>query len=190
MNIKCLVKNKSKNCILGVGFVVEKENYQEIYSAAELFKNIGINNFRISAAFTPMKYEYFHDFFFEAQDLSKRTETLSDNNFIVFNLFNDRIKDNFNGIQDYNECRVKDLLTYIGADYNVYTCCTIAYNKLGLIGSIRNQSFKDLWLSQQKIKMFETLSPKTHCQFPCMYKNKNEFINYCVKNNPKHINFI
>jgi MoaA/NifB/PqqE/SkfB family radical SAM enzyme len=45
-NIKTLVKYR-RSCILGVGFVVEKENYKEIYEAAKLYKDLGVNNFRI-----------------------------------------------------------------------------------------------------------------------------------------------
>jgi MoaA/NifB/PqqE/SkfB family radical SAM enzyme len=188
-NIKTLVKYRRKS-IIGVGFVVERENYKEIYEAARRYKDMGIDNFRISAAFTPMGYDYFKDFMTEAQELSKKAESLTDNNFTVFNLFNDRIRDCFEGRQDYNFCPIKDLLSYVGSDYNVYTCCTLAYNTRGLIGSIKNQTFKDLWDSQQKRDKFSVHNPAIHCQHPCMYKNKNEFINYCIKKDPKHVNFI
>jgi len=188
-NIETLVKYR-KSSMIGVGFVVERENYKEILQSAKIFKDIGVNNFRISAAFTPMGYNYFKDFNEEAKELSEKSVELSDENFTVFNLFNDRVKDTFEGIQDYNKCPIKDLLTYIGADYNVYTCCTLAYNNRGLIGSIKDQSFKELWMSGEKIKMFDNHNPSKHCKHPCMYKNKNDFINYCIKQNPKHINYI
>ena len=188
-NIKALVKHRRKS-IIGVGFVVEHENYKQIYDAAKLFKELGIDNFRISAAFTPMGYEYFTDIFTEARELSKKAESLSDQNYTVFNLFNERVKDVFEGTQDYDFCPIKDLLAYIGADYNVYTCCTLAYNQRGYIGSIKNQSFAELWKSPEKIKKFKDHNPRFHCKHPCMYKGKNEFINYCTMKNPKHINFI
>jgi hypothetical protein len=117
-------------------------------------------------------------------------EGLSDDKFTVFNLFGDRVKDLFDGKQDYDFCPIKDLMTYIGADYNVYTCCTLAYNHRGLIGSIKDQSFRDLWLSKEKTAMFAAHNPRQHCQLPCLYKNKNLFINYCTKKNPKHVNYI
>ena len=189
MNIKKLVKYKRKS-IVGIGFVVEKENYKEIYDAAKLFKDLGVDNFRISAAFTTMGYEYFSDFINYAKELSKKSEELSDDKFTVFNLFNDRIRDNFVGIQDYNFCPIKDLMTYIGADCNVYTCCTHAFNKKGFIGSIQNQRFKTLWKSNEKIDKFNSHNPSVICQHPCMYRDKNLFINYCIKKDPKHVNYI
>lgn len=188
-NIQNLVKYKRKS-IIGVGFVVERENYKEIYDAAKLYKSFGIDNFRISAAFTPMGYSYFEGFRTEAMELSKAAEGLNDKDFVVFNLFNDRVRDNFEGIQDYSFCPIKDVLTYIGADYNVYTCCTLAYNHRGYIGSIKDKSFKEVWESQEKIDKFKSHDPSKQCQHPCMYRGKNEFINYCIKTDPRHINFI
>lgn len=188
-NIKTLVKYR-RTSVIGVGFVVEKENYQEIGEAAKLFKSIGVDNFRISAAFTPMGFAYFNDFMNEAKRQSKEAESLTDENFTVFNLFNDRVGDTFVGMQNYNRCPMKDLLTYIGADYNVYTCCTLAYNERGLIGSIKEQSFKQLWEGEQKVKKFESHNPSIHCQHPCMFKGKNDFINYCIRTDAKHINYI
>jgi MoaA/NifB/PqqE/SkfB family radical SAM enzyme len=137
-----------------------------------------------------MGYDYFNSFLSEAQDLARKAENLSDDNFTVFNLLNDRVRDCFEGVQNYDFCPIKDLLTYIGADYNVYSCCTLAYNSKGYIGSIKNQSFKQVWESQEKIDKFSSHNPLKHCQHPCMYRNKNEFINYCIKKNPKHTNYI
>lgn len=188
-NIKNLVKHRRKS-IIGVGFVVEKENYHQIFDAATMFKDIGVDNFRISAAFTPMGFEYFSSFIDDAKRLAKNAEALSNDSFTVFNLFGDRVADTFEGTQNYSRCPIKDLLSYIGADYNVYTCCTLAYNDKGLIGSIENQSFEDLWMGAEKQKMFAEHNPCVICQHPCMYKNKNDFINYCIKTDARHVNYI
>jgi len=188
-NIKKLVSSNT-NSILGIGFVVVEENYKEIYDAAKLFKDIGVDNFRISAAFTPEGVSYFKNFKEEAEYLSAMAESLSDDKFTVFNLFKDRIEDLKCDIQKFAKCHMKDLQTYIGADYNIYTCCTLAYNKLGFIGSIKDKSFFDLWHSLEKINMFSNHDPRKVCKYTCMYKGKNEFIEYCVKNNPRHVNFI
>lgn len=189
-NIKKLVKNKYKDLILGIGFVVCEENYKEIYNSARLFKEIGVDNFRISATFQPKGFKYFYSFFKEAKELSKKTKELSDDNFTVFNLFDDRINNMFDGVQDYDYCPMKDLVIYIGADLKVYTCCTVAYNDLGYIGDLNNQSFKELWDSQERINFYKNHNPKKTCKLPCMFENKNEFINYCIKENIKHINYI
>ena len=189
-NIKELVRYKRQS-VIGVGYVVQKENWEGVYNAAKLCKSLGVDTFRISAAFTTMGYEYFSDFEERAKELCAFTKAeLEDENFTVFNLFNDRVKDTFEGSQEYSFCPIKELQVYIGADCNVYTCCTLAYNKKGLIGSIKDQNFEQLWNSEEKRKLYKQHDPSVHCKFPCMYKGKNEFINYCIKQRANHINFI
>lgn len=190
-NIQKLAKVKSKDTILGIGFVVCKENHWEIFKSAKMFKEMGVDNFRISAAFTPDGMTYFLDFIESAKSDAKQTKIeLEDENFTVFNLFDDRISDLFVGSQNYDYCPMKELVVYIGADSKVYTCCILAYNQNGLVGDISNQSFSDLWDSNAKKHFYETHNPKCLCQLPCMFEKKNEFINYCIKQNPKHINYI
>lgn len=189
-NIRNLVKHK-KNNIIGVGFVVNKYNYKEIYTAAQICKDLGVSNFRISAIFSPRGFRYFKSFLEEATELAQRTkEVLGSNSFTVFNLFNNRIKDLFEGAQNYNFCPIKELQVYLGADYNLYTCCTLAYNSKGLIGSIKNQSLYDLWNSSEKKSLYSNHNPLKVCKHPCMYQDKNIFMNYCMETNPTHVNFI
>lgn len=188
-NIEKLVSIKTST-ILGISFVVNKLNHSEIYSSAEMFKKMGVDNFRISGIFSPEGIWHFNGFLKDAQALAKQTENLNDKNFKVFNLFTDRINDLFHGKQEYNFCPMKDLVPYVGADMNLYTCCIYAYNKMGLIGSIKNQSLAELWNSKEKIEFYNKHNPREMCQTPCMFENKNEFINYCIKKNPKHIDFV
>jgi MoaA/NifB/PqqE/SkfB family radical SAM enzyme len=189
-NISKLV-NRKRSAIVGVGFVVNAENYTEIYEACRLFKGIGVDNFRISAAFTPKGLSYFDGIFDEAKRLAQKAkEELEDENFTVFNLFNDRISNLFHGSQDYDYCPMKELVPYIGADLNVYTCCMLAYNDLGFIGSLKEQTFSELWNSKQKREFFKSHDPRKLCRMPCMFEYKNEFINYCLKNDPRHTNYI
>lgn len=189
-NIEKLAKLKSST-ILGVGFVVNAENHREIYSACQYFKELGVDNFRISAAFTSFGMAYFDGFLQDAKELAQKAkENLEDKNFTVFNLFNDRIGDLFHGSQDYPYCPMKEFVPYVGADQNVYTCCMLAYNDFGYIGSLQEQSFNELWSSEQKKSFFENHDPRKYCKMPCMFQGKNEFINYAIKPDARHINFI
>lgn len=187
--VELLVKHRQQNTI-GIGFVISKENYKEVVEAAQRYKQMGVNNFRISASFQVQGIEYFKDFREEAHSLCKEAESLSDESFQVFNLFDDRIEDLFHGSQNYVFCPFKELSTYIGADSNVYTCCTLAYNNRGLIGSIKEKSFKELWDGEAKRDLFKRHSPLVDCQNPCLYESKNNFINYCLNESSKHINYV
>ncbi|WP_186441736.1 radical SAM protein [Desulfamplus magnetovallimortis] len=189
-NIEKLARIK-KGTILGVGFVVNAENHREIYDACRYFKELGADNFRISAAFTSFGMDYFKGFLEQAKDMaSQAKQDFEDKTYKVFNLFNDRISDLFQGTQNYPYCPMKEFVPYIGADETVYTCCMLAYNKLGRIGSIKDQAFEALWESEEKEQFFKYHDPRKYCQIPCMFQGKNEFINYAVKTDARHINFI
>jgi MoaA/NifB/PqqE/SkfB family radical SAM enzyme len=189
-NIQLLVKYKNKNTI-GIGFVVFQENANEVEEAAKFYKELGVDNIRISAGSTLEGFDYH---VFHLQDTIKRAGSavrkFSDSNFTVFNNFSDRVNDLFEGEQDYDFCPVKELATYVGADCNVYTCCTLAYNRRGLIGSIENQRLEQLWDSEGKAVFFRKHNPRVNCKHPCMHMDKNKFINYCLKKKPKHAGFL
>ena len=180
-----------KGTILGVGFVVNALNHREIYDAARYFKELGVDNFRISAAFTPFGMGYFEGFLDRAKELAQRAkQDFEDQRYTVFNLFNERIWDLFHGVQDYAYCPIKEFVPYVGADQNVYTCCMLAYNELGLIGSIKDQTLEELWNSKAKKTFFLRHDPRIMCRLPCMFQGKNEFINYAINPSARHTNFI
>lgn len=189
-NIGDLAKKK-EGMTLGVGFVINRANYHEIYQAAKMAKDLGADNFRISAAFQSDRLGHFIGFFDEAKGESARAvDELSDKDFTVFNMFNDRIGDMFIGRQGYGYCPIKELQTYIGANQGVYVCCMWGYNRQGFIGSLKQATFHHLWKSKEKREWFRSHNPIRDCPVPCMYQGKNEFMNYCLKNSPRHVNFI
>lgn len=191
-NIKQLAYYKSGDCTLGIGFVVGKENWEGIYKMVDLAKSWGVDNIRISGASTTEGYAYFYGFAEEATRLAcMAKEDFEDENFTVFNLLGDRLKDMQKTEEISSVCRCKDLICYIGADYNVYLCCILAYNQKGLIGSIKDQSFEQLWNSDEKKEMFNRFRPEVTCKgYICTYREKNKFIDYCCRVDPKDVNFI
>jgi MoaA/NifB/PqqE/SkfB family radical SAM enzyme len=184
--IRDIVKHKG-DCTVGVGFVATDLNYAEIYEAAELAKMLGVDNIRISIAYG-LKSD--QTWMVRARNLAEHAMELQDDTFTVFNTMPQKVFDIDRGVQDYDRCYVKDLQAYIGADSNVYMCCTYAYNDQGLLGSLADQTFQYLWEGKHKEDIYEHHNPQHHCKIPCQYRHKNEFIGYCLKENPKHVNFI
>lgn len=175
---------------LGVGFVVNNDNYTEIFDSCKKAKENGADNVRISAIFHPDGMSYFDEGVIEyAKGLAKLSETLTDETFKVYNLFDERIHNLEIGRQNYKYCGTKDVLCVIGGDCTVYTCCSLAFNKKGLIGSIKDQTFKQLWASDEKRKMFEEFDASKICTYGCLYENKNKFMNSLLSD-PLHVNFI
>ena len=192
-NIKKVVAARDKasdsDLVIGVGFVVVKENWTEIYDAVEKYSKLGVDNVRISAVFTPEDFDYFAEFYEEAKALAQKAkDDFETDEFKVFNLFGDRIGDLVLQRPDYDFCSYMHLNTYIGGDLKVYTCCNNAYNDLGDMGSIKDQRFLDYWMSESKKKRYEKFKAPG-CE-RCMFNNKNKFINYMIEDNPVHVNYI
>ncbi len=183
------IKRNNSDTIVGVGFVTTAENYREIYEATKLIKSLGVNNIRISAMFNPDNFEYFKEFYQEAkQNAANAKLDFEDKSFTVFNRFGDRVQDLIDENPDYKFCGYMNVNTIIAGDQNVYTCCVNSFNERGLIGSVKNQRFKELWSGEPK-KTFFSKFDSTKC-VRCMYSNVNRLILYAISENPDHVNYI
>lgn len=174
--------------LIGVGFVVTRDNWQEVLIAAEHAKEDGADNFRISAVFQNQGARYFDSFGMEAAKLCREAERLATDKFTVFNLFEDRVSDLRMGQPDYSRCDFQRFCTYVGADLAVYRCCCVAYNHVGLLGSIAEHSFHDFWFSPETERKLEEFDARS-CE-RCMFNARNQTIAYALEQNPLHVNFL
>mgnify|MGYP000870146182 CR=1 FL=1 len=187
-NVKYLTSIPDRKTVVGIGFVVTQDNYKEIYDGCVQFKKWGADNVRISAVFQNDGHNYFSEISNEIEDQISRSLTLSTNTFKVFNNFKSRYDDLELGNPDYSFCPYMNLTTYIGGDQNVYTCCVNAYNERGLVGSIKDQSFKSLWESKTKQEFFGDFDAKSCIR--CMFNDKNRFINGLLRKPTVHDDFV
>lgn len=190
-NIASLVTAKEKagsGPIIGIGFVVTKENWQEVVDATRIAKVLGADNIRISAVFQPDDDAYFADFHAEAAALCKEAEREAEGKFQVFNRFSDRLENLHDKHPDYTFCGYQQFNCYLGADKWLYRCCNTAYSLMGRIASIENQRFKDAWASEQKRRAFEGFD--AHGCPRCMFSSVNRTINYARGERAEHVNFV
>lgn len=169
-NILRLAKRRNEeksDLYIGVGFVVTRDNWQEIPQAIEAVKETGADSIRFSAVFTSENAGYFKDFGEQANALIESGRDLEMPGFRVINTFRERFADLSDGRPEFEKCRYQHMATFIGADLNVYACCVIAYNRLGLIGSIKDQRFIKLWNSDAKKNFMDTFDARRcpRCQF-------------------------
>ena len=188
-NIREMAKRKKatgSNVTIGVGFVVTKENYKEVVDATDQARAAGVDNFRISAVFQPEDEKYFESFHAEAVKLCSDAEALETDTYQVVNMFGDRVSDLVLKYPDYEFCGYQHFNTYIGADLNVYRCCVLAYNTRGVVGSLKEQTFANLWANDAPgaFKGFDA-SGCPRCQF----NNKNREIIRALEP-PPHVNFV
>lgn len=169
--------------VVGVGFVVTPDNWREVYDAAALARSLGADNFRISAQFSNEDEKLFEGFHSEAAGLCKEAEKLSYYGFTVYNRFGDRLEDLRLKNPEDKLCGYQFFTTYIGADLQVYRCCGYAYNDRGWIGDLKNQRFKDFWMSQERFDKQFGFDARG-CE-RCQFRRQNQALAYVLDPNPQ-----
>ena len=90
----------------------------------------------------------------------------------------------------YQTCPSMQFLTIIGADSKVYSCHDKAYTKLGLLGSIENQRFKDFWYSDKNRERMQAINPSTDCQHHCAEHKRNLLLHEYLAVDSEHMEFV
>ena len=175
--------------IIGVGFVVTKDNWKEVHNATWKAREDGADNIRISAVFQEQGLSYFDSFGEEAAKSCREiTTTFTSPKFTVFNLFSDRLNDLYDGRPSYSRCYFQQASSFIGADQKVYRCCVQSYNPIGYVGDLHNRTFKDLWNAEETKNTIWDFTPAS-CEH-CMFNKKNLNMKYATQHNPLHVNFV
>lgn len=175
-------------CVLGVGFVVTPDNYREIALGARLAKEHGAAYIRFSAVFSPEGPKPYEPIYADIKRaIHEAGIELDCPTFKVHDLFGDRLDDLEDGPPDYPTCYYQEYNTYVGDDQNVYRCCVLAYNKRGLLGSIKDKTFGEFWMAHEtgdKIANFDARD----CE-RCQFNAKNRAMNYILGPKPPHSEF-
>jgi MoaA/NifB/PqqE/SkfB family radical SAM enzyme len=192
-NVAALVEAKQAGnhdgLVIGIGFVVTKENWREVGSCIRRAKEVGVDNVRISAVFQPDDAAYFDDFYDTAsRECKQLAERYTTDSFKVFNLFGDRVSDLVEASPDYEFCGYQQFNTYIGGDLNVYRCCVQSYSTHGLVGSLKDQRLSELWESEEKLRDFGNFDARS-CD-RCQFNTKNRTILYALEDDPMHVDFV
>lgn len=186
--VKRLVTHRDHQ-IIGVGMVVTDQNYMDIYDLCARAKDHGVNNVRVSVAFTSKGADLLNQSQkMEARKQLDKADSLNCRNFQVVDLFEERLNNlRLSKKQDYDYCGIKDLLCVIEGNCNVYTCCTLTGMKNGLIGNIAKQSLSKLWVSKADWRRY--FDPRKKCKCTCLYERRNQVM-LALRNPPDHVNFI
>lgn len=171
---RLVMAKSSREQRVGVGYVVDRHNATatDVYSAAALAVEHGADNIRFSLAFTPQHMERFGVERMAAVQLGLRLARQEfGERFQIIDLVTERAQNIAAAVQDYRMCAAKEVICVVGGDMNVYTCCTLAFNPKGLIGSIRMQSFKELWDASGMWR--KRHDARKVCKVPCLYEARN-----------------
>ena len=189
-NIREFAAKKDKNCVLGINFVVSKANYNRSYEAAELLKNLGVDNVKFSALIDN-KPNYHKDIKDKVISLLKKAQLeLASEGFKIINSYEKEWQDVNFVKQPFPKCYACRFLTVIAADQKVYTCFPKAYDSKAVLGDLTNKRFKDMWFSDETTKKLDSLVPSRDCQNLCVYSERNQLIQAYYDVDRRHINFI
>jgi MoaA/NifB/PqqE/SkfB family radical SAM enzyme len=170
--------------LVGVGYVITRENYGELAEAARLCRAAGIAYIRVSAMFSEAEDGYYDGLIHEINRQRILAKAYEDEGFKLVDFFDDRLRDLKEARPDYAFCGEQQFVLYIGGDQHVYTCCTNAYTSHGRIGDLREQRFAD-WLAAHRRFDFDARGCH-HCQF----NDKNRVINFMLAPAPAHVDFV
>ena len=173
-------KENGSKTVVGVGFVVTPDNWREMKNAATMYRILGAHNVRLGVMFNPLGVDPYKEHRREIEELSRETaRDVTTPAFTVINRVPEKLAELEIGNPLFSACPIQNFTTYIGADANVYRCCVYAYNLRGLIGSLKDQSFMDLWKSQAKRASFNSFDART-CE-RCQFTEINSTVNSAVK---------
>ena len=174
-NIRTFAAIKDPNCDFGINFIVHRGNCDGLSVFAAKMKMLGVENVR----FSPMWIKNFKEYHLPIKDQVeselKVASLLVGNTFHVNTTYNLDFC-GFVPYRHYTRCHFGQVVPVIGADQNVYACHNKAYDHTGLIGSIRDKTFEQVWMGGEAEAFFANLNPQMSCRHQCANDAKNQII--------------
>lgn len=173
---------------VGISVVVTKDNWQELEKMVLNALYLKVNHIRFSY-YLSFQNEY-GELFSQIKEKMSYIEDKYSNDIKIYNQFSSRKEICEDSKPDYDRCYSQYINPCICGDQKVYRCCTMSYNQEGLIGSIENQSFKQLWSRFTTFHNMYNFNPSKACRL-CPVNQKNKAIAEIVEDNDKEdVNFV
>ncbi len=189
-NMEHFKKLKGK-CYLGVSLIVDRQNAGQVYKFIRRLKDVGADSVKVSPCIVSNDGDennvYHQPIFNRVKELvHKAIADFSSTSFEIFDSYH-ALDNKFR--KNYDWCPYLQILPIIGADSNIYPCQDKAYNlDEGLIGSIKDQRFKNFWFSG-KSKFFK-INPSKVCNHHCVANEKNKMILEYLNADKIHLEFV
>jgi MoaA/NifB/PqqE/SkfB family radical SAM enzyme len=171
---------KSNDCDLAVNYIVHKNNFLGLYDFTKKLKDLGVENVRFSPMYVENFYDYHSAIASQVDAELDKIASLIDGRFSVNTTYNITPGTSHSKIRSYERCYIMQTVPVIGADLRVYACHNKAYDHSGLIGSIKDTSFKALWFSDATKELMHTFNAKHKCMHECSNDRKNILINSVI----------
>jgi MoaA/NifB/PqqE/SkfB family radical SAM enzyme len=182
----CALRKANDQLDIGLNFIIQPENYLEIFDAAALGKELGASYIRFVPAIstTPLDYSKIWG---EISQQQEKALSLCTNNFTV-QIQKERFSALANSKKNYSSCHKQRIHPLLGADGIIYPCCQLKYYPQHNLGSIYEGSFREVWEGTRRAEWLKALDVS---QCPtCWFDKTNELIEYMLMDSPPHVNFV
>jgi sulfatase maturation enzyme AslB (radical SAM superfamily) len=181
-NLRSFARIKQPDCDLGVNFIVHRDNCDGLFDFAVALFRAGVENLRVSPMWCPDFVAYHTPIQEQVESQLREIQAWLDANPETerrrwsVNTSYDLYSPAHSPERAYKRCYFMQTVPVVGADQRVYACHNKAYDMSGCIGSIANQSFRDLWFGPDARRVFESLNPQCDCRHQCANDSKNKHI--------------
>lgn len=191
-NIENFAKLKSKTCTLGINCVITKRNADQIYDICRLVRELGVNNIKLSPIMIKENEADYHNIIKEVvtEQIAHAKQELENEFFKIVDKYTNDLSMNNNYRKNYHRCIIQELFAVIAADSKVYRCHQRAYTKAGMIGDLKEQTFKEMWYAQHTIDNSRKFDAYEECRFRCAFDERNILLNDFLYMDVNHVNFI
>jgi len=175
-NIENFSKIKSPDCEFGINFVANEYNASKVYDSIKLFQELGADHIKITPRHIPEDSELYHEGFKEKVigQITKARQNFP--NFLIYDTYNEDFSSTSIPERKYSKCYIMQTVPVIAANGNVHFCHDKAWIGNGILGSIKEKSFKELWFSKKSEEIFKNFNPSQDCKHHCTNDRKNQFI--------------
>ncbi|MFA5173828.1 MAG: radical SAM protein [Candidatus Pacearchaeota archaeon] len=186
-NMSYFAKIKNPKCDFEANCVIHEHNYDKLFDIAKFLKETGVENVRFSPVWFKGFEEYHAPFKQRAiEEIAKAKEKLEDGTFEVGSTYEKYFINNSSSSQRLPRCLWGEIVSVIGADGNVNICHNKSYDPSGVIGSINDQSFKQMWFSEQTRNFFRNFDPRKLCNHECSAHERNLLLEeFLASSDPK-----
>jgi wyosine [tRNA(Phe)-imidazoG37] synthetase (radical SAM superfamily) len=194
-NIRAFASLPGRRCVLGINYIVTRENAAATRACIALAKALGADHVKVSGAVVSTGAQenaaYQAGYYDEVKtQLADAQATLADARFAII----DKVHLPAGAAEDFDKhyhwCPFAALLTVIAADQNVYTCQDKAYTRSGLLGSLRARRFAELWASTALQARLRALDPSSECRHHCVAHAKNSLLHDYFAADQEHLDFV
>ena len=182
-------KRLGGSCYLGISLIVDRDNATHVEDSVKRLQDLGVDSVKVSPCITSndgKKSNQYHQPFFSTvrAQLDRLQAEAPTGSFELFDAYHE-LDEKFD--KPYNWCPYLQVLCVIGADLKVYSCQDKAYTQEGLLGSIANQRFSDMWFDRKD--KFYRINPQRDCAHHCVANKKNQMLSEYCSADPDHLFF-